>query len=339
MLDFADTYGEGSKDQDDVENKKEARKEAEIKPERLLGCEMEGVCECAEAIQFLDKRAADRESRKTLSKIDVIKVLPNVRLWKLYIKLKSGERPLLCSIVREIIYERYLSDVLSIADNYSRRRLPVKSLAKPEDIQQAAIVAHLEGIDLYLPDFGTTYMQFLNASGNKSRVVGRIIDALRKLQHLPRDVSRTRRDWKKRIESLTHKLRKTPTIEELHDEYGDDATEVSDEPLFEKTVVNQIDEANGEEVSMSEFPVERKLGKTSFAANEDIYPDKDAILKMIPDTKKRFVIDAYYFQGMIKRTIANKLGCSISTVSSLCRQGENSILARMTREEFEGMFR
>lgn len=333
MLDFADAYGE-----DTVESKTEKKEEEDGK--RLEDCPSESgeECECAEAVEFLNKRARKRKSVGVSAKVDSIKNLSNIRLWRLYISLKDDNgRPRLRAVVREIIYERYLPDVLAVADAYSRRKLPVKSLARPKDVRQAAVVAHLEGIELYSPEYGPTYMQFINARG-KSRLKGRIIDALRKLQHLPRDISRKRRDWKKRIEALTHKLRKNPTMEELYDEYGDEVHDIYNDRLFSSVVVNQIDDES-DQTTIEDFAEDRKVGKSSFVEKSTASPARDAILRMIPNQKERFVIDAYYFKGMLCGDIASSLSCSTSTVSTLRRLGERVILSKMSKEEFEGLFK
>jgi RNA polymerase sigma factor (sigma-70 family) len=331
MLNFADIDGAEGK----------TVKEEKVDEPRLEQCPNapSEPCVCAEEVKFFTQRIRRRKSEGILSSLDKIKKLPNTRLWKLYEKLKGSERPRLCAVVREIIYERYLPDVLSVAKSYSRRKLPAKSLARPEDITQAAIMAHLEGIDLYSPDFGTTYMQFLNASGNKSRVRGRIIDALRKLQHLPRDISRKRRDWKERIEMLSHQLGKHPTMEELHEAYGDEAEEVYSDPLFDTIVVNQIDDDDGDTVSIEEFDETKKVSKKSFVETKDHSPARDAILSLISSQKVKFVIDAYYFGRMLCTDIANRLDCSTSTVSTLRRRGERIILSKMTQQEFEALFK
>lgn len=350
MLDFADADAvEATHEEEQLQDCKEngfRKAEEVINPSKPPEQKAEKKIECTEEVgsdqhgtaDFLDVMAKARIKVLAFDIVSKIKDYSNVRLWKLYESIRGDDsRPKMRAIVKAIVYERYLPDVMSVAEKYSRRRLPRKSLASADDVHQSAIKAHLEGMEKYSHTFGTTYMQFLNASG-KSRVIGRIIDDLRRLQDLPRDVSFKRRNWKKKIEALAHKLGKWPNIDEIADEYGEEAGEISSDPLFEASVVNQVDDGEGNAMSMSDFPLEKKVGRGSPSGVK--YSSKEEeILSYIPDEKIRYIISAYYFKSMVNGDIANELKMSISTVSTLRRRGETMLRARLTRDQFEDIFR
>lgn len=276
------------------------------------------------------------KSKKRKRSKPCVKLLSENELWGYYISLKRDEKKneKEISLVRWFIVHKYKGVALSIARKYFRRNMPENSLAEREDLEQSAVLGLIQAIDSYDPSYGTSFMEYCNASGNRSRLRGAVIDCLRNLQDYPRIIAKHRREMKPIIEKINNRLGRKATIDELCDILGSEYKSIFEDPLFWSGVYNQMDTSQDEDGETSfDIPCHRSTSTPVSVS----YDNELKILSCIEDETVRRTILMYYWLGLVNEKIAAILECSQSNVSNLLRRGLKEIEANFTPEEFQEM--
>lgn len=257
-------------------------------------------------------------------------------------------------ILRDELFHRYQQSVEAVAKRIFRK-VPSRSLVSESDLIDCSLLAHIEGLEKYSIQIGTTYMQYLNAPRGRSRIYGRCVDYMRKCQHLPRRIASERRELNPKIEALMHKLGKINiSVEDVIDHYGDEAGSIMADPLFGAAVYNQeliTDSSSTDEPATSQFDQHCKIpencacvsSQNSYGGSQMNrettdrckYDGESMILSLIEDPDVRFVIWAYNYLGMVSSEIAEILGKSISTVALLKEKGYKTLRTKLTKEEMK----
>lgn len=240
------------------------------------------------------------------------------QLWSLLASNRGTEKGL---IAREILILRHLEYAKTIAEIYYANKLPRDTLHKLEDLVSGANLGLIEAIDKYDLNLNDNFKAFAYR-----RVLGAIIDQLRSLQHLPRSISRLRRDYNSRAQEIGD----FPS----HDQICEEDPRFRDPLLFSVVYHTEIARTGEDDRSSTVFLSEIEDHKRS-EHRESRYDLTRRLEKFFRemsngDENLYFVLWAYYIARMTISEIACILCCSISTVANLRKRGECSIAQKYT---------
>lgn len=284
------------------------------------------------------------ENQEKQTSSEVFSKYSEKQLW-FYMFSINGKHDLLKKNLKQFLFNKYIPDIQKIVER-EFSRIPSRSLAEKQDIFQAAIIGHLESMDSYDPGVGTSYMQF-----SYRRIRGAIIDCLRKLQHLPRNIAGNRRIAAPIIEKVSHKLGKSPTVQDVFDNCDRDSSSsngnsnncclhsIISDPLFNSGVYTQVTICSqNDEISETEVVniIEDSSSKKK-SVNRDLEKRIIRLLKNEGSENVSFVIWAYYYQGMTTTEIASTLNMGAPTISRMHERGIKLLHIHFKYEELKGL--
>ncbi len=220
----------------------------------------------------------------------------------------------LASHERNKLIQEFIPKIRYIVNNVKQENLP--PIVTEEDLFQTAVLGLIDAIEKYDPSKGVKLSTYAEI-----RIRGQIIDSLRKLDFLPRNVRKASREIESAILELEQKLGREATTEEIANylnmsvaEYMKYAEKVANSGLIsiETSVGNDEDS-------------DTKLWQI-IAVNDDT-PDKyveqkqlkkilaDAIAKL--DEREKLVITLYYYEELSMKEIGEVLGLTESRISQI----------------------
>ena len=222
------------------------------------------------------------------------------KLWEEYAKTKSKE-------IKDILIVEYAPLVKYIA---GRVGLNIGHRVDNDDLIGYGIFGLMDAID-----------KFDYAKGNKFetyaslRIKGSIIDAIRKLDWVPRDLRQKNKQLEQTYSVLETELGREPTEEELAERLNITVEETK--TLIKKAAIVNL-------VSLDDY-LEQNHEDTSFSDHEspaEAY-DKKEIADMLANAidklteREKQVVTLYYFEDLTLKEISKILGVSESRVSQL----------------------
>jgi len=153
------------------------------------------------------------------------------------------------------------------------------------------------------------------------RIRGAILDELRRQDHVPRSVRRKTRSMAAARETLTRRLGRTPTVDELASELSVDAAtlwrwQADVEGAVHVPLDRSATDRDGTTASPAEFlgnGEERTDDRLS--REEEIGMLREALLAL--KEQERTVLSLYYFEELKAREIAEVMGVSESRISQI----------------------
>lgn len=264
---------------------------------------------------------------------------PSKYLWSFYLsyrQVRGVNHPEVQSL-RNALYLRYDELAQRIARSYGRKKLPSNvSVVDSDDLIQWARTAVFEAIDKYDPGVGTTFEQFVNCRGNRSRIKGGILDGLRTIQEFPREVAAEKRKVFAAMQALRSKLGKKVSPEELIEHYPSLKASIQN-TLVWSTVYNQAEtvrEKNGERVSVPVGETIADYRQQGPAFTDHLAVKISQVLAAVDNELARTVMYNYYYMGVIQEDLARALGISVGMVKELREIALEQIGAKLGRDFF-----
>ena len=186
-----------------------------------------------------------------------------------------------------------------------------------EELVSAGTIGLMNAIENFDPSRGLAFSTFA-----APRIRGSVLDDLRRRDHVPRSIRKKQRELARARDTLSARLGRSPTDEEVAGELG-----VAVETVW--TWQRQTEQAG--RVSLDR-PLEGQSGRGGSAADilpgaegsdvedeinqaEEIQILRDAILKL--KEQERLVLSLYYFEELKLHEIAGVLGVTESRVSQI----------------------
>jgi RNA polymerase sigma factor for flagellar operon FliA len=191
-----------------------------------------------------------------------------------------------------------------------------------DELYSAAYLGLIESLNNYVQSRAATFDIYA-----EKRIKGSIMDALRKLDHLPRNVRSSLKKLEEDIGALSKKIGRKPTYEEIieHTEY--------DKKFLDK-YLNLLE---NEHVNSLDAPVSDEAGTNlvdlvkSYIDAPDVVYEKNELIKylgaqidMLPE-KERLVIVLYYYEELTMKEIGIIMEVTESRVSQLHSTAVNKL--------------
>ncbi|MFV0519760.1 MAG: FliA/WhiG family RNA polymerase sigma factor [Lachnospirales bacterium] len=226
-------------------------------------------------------------------------------LWLKYKKNKSKE-------IRDELIVNYLPLVKILAGRVS---MQVGQYVEYDDLVSYGIFGLIDAIDKYDYQQGNKFETYASL-----RIRGSIIDAIRKMDWIPRSVRQKRKDLESAYNYLLQTLGREPTDLEVSKELN--LTVEQYEELIKKSNISSLvslDEQVGEENNET-FG---NIYITSNIGNPEEEISKEELKKMLVDAlgtlneKEKIVISLYYFDELALKEIASVLGVTDARISQI----------------------
>ncbi|MBI5832267.1 MAG: FliA/WhiG family RNA polymerase sigma factor [Armatimonadetes bacterium] len=180
----------------------------------------------------------------------------------------------------------------------SRVRPFLPDFIQEEDLIGYGFVGLLEAIDRYEPNKGVPFEAYA-----VKRIQGSILDGLRAMSWLPRNLHRKAKQVEETIDSLRGRLGRQPTEDEVADGLGVSLTDyhalLNDVGPITLMPFDEITEHGGTDSSQPSSKVEREELLTAVAGAIDDLPDRE-----------KLVVTLYFQRDLTLKEIAQVLGVS-----------------------------
>lgn len=191
-----------------------------------------------------------------------------------------------------------------------------------DELYSAAYLGLIEAINNYVQSKASTFDVYA-----EKRIKGAILDALRKLDHLPRNVRTELKKLEEDIAKLAKQIGRKPTYEEIL-EYTGYEKKVLDKYLtiLENEHINSLDASVFDESGANLVD----LVKSYIDTPEAIYEKKELIkflgqkIDLLPE-KERLVIVLYYYEELTMKEIGIIMEITESRVSQLHSTAVNKL--------------
>lgn len=191
-----------------------------------------------------------------------------------------------------------------------------------DELYSAAYLGLVEALNNYVQAKASTFDLYA-----ERRIKGSILDALRKLDHLPRNVRTNLKKLEKDIAALSKKLGRKPTYEEIvvHTEHD---IKFLDKYLYilENEHVNSLDVSISDEANTNLVD----LVKSYIDSPDVIYEKSELItflgkqIDLLPE-KERLVIILYYYEELTMKEIGAIMDITESRISQLHSSAINKL--------------
>ncbi len=243
------------------------------------------------------------------------------KIWKKYDKKKSKED-------RDILIEHYIPLVKYIA---GRVNMQVGQYVDFDDLVSYGIFGLIDAIDKYDLSSGNKFETYASL-----RIRGSIIDAIRKLDWIPRSVRIKSKQIEQAIIDLEQDLGRAPTEEEIAKKLNISSGEY--EELARKANVSalvSLDEEIGDDTkeTFSNIAIKSEMG----LPEEEI--DKTELKNMLVaaledlNDKEKLVISLYYFEELALKEIAAVLEVTDSRVSQIHSKALMKLRAKLGKHQ------
>jgi RNA polymerase sigma-B factor len=225
---------------------------------------------------------------------------------------------------RDELAEMYLNLVKYLANRFRNRGEPL------DDLIQVGTIGLIKAIDRFEPDRGWEFTTYATPTitGEIKRYFrdkGWAIRVPRRLQELSFRVS-------KAIDSLTQRLQRTPTVEEIAASLEVSADDVL-EALESAEAYNSVPlEADGDREDKDPFSILDHVGEIdSLMSVVEDRTTLSAALKRLP-AKQQQVLYLRFFEGLTQSEIAGKLDLSQMQVSRVLRRSLETLRRSLVPE-------
>ena len=246
---------------------------------------------------------------------------------------------------RNLLIDYYDFIPSKIARRYSKRRMPYAPLLTATDVLADARIGLMEAVDDYDPAQGSfeTFATW--------RVRGAIVDGLRNLQNLTRNISSQRRELAPIIEQMTHELCRAPTPDEIAERHpykqvGDNyLRDFVHDPLLNVQVFNQKGGNASSDADDQEFSFDEQLARqrNNLPFSVDARIARQELIGMVLDIledspNEQRVVFFYYFCNMTSSQISKTVGFSQTMVSEVKINGLNKLRRYARLNDYDGEF-
>lgn len=294
----------------------------------------------------------------------------DAHLWKLYHSPLVQAKQQRMLLVRAVLFDRFIEKTLQMVESYIYKKMPDHSLVDREDLQQEVMIALHENLDKYDPSLkgkggGNNFMQYFNSH----RLMGSIVDTLRRMMPFPRIIATYRKILKPLLQELEQELGHPPTKQEFAERHPESyrfvnkkkvmLTTMMQDSLTFSGVFNQQetnsnsdqDYGDGDDGIGNYLPKESNPDPTRPGVYRqetlDAYgrtlqertETKHKILAVITDEKERLAVYYYHWLHKNNEWIAERLECTTGAAAKKKKAGEEKIKQHFTREEIEQFLR
>ncbi|NMA94750.1 MAG: FliA/WhiG family RNA polymerase sigma factor [Clostridiales bacterium] len=228
----------------------------------------------------------------------------NLKLWKQYKNQNSA-------YIRNLLFSRYndlaIKIALSVAPKY-------KNFVHIDDLKSFASIGLLDAIEKFDIDRGIKFETYASI-----RIRGAIVDEIRKLDWIPRNVRQKFRLIEKAMSEIENKLGRSATTKEISEHLSIPAKEVEDilhqmnsQAIisFDDRVIELINKDTNQYLHRDEYNPEKivtaKELRDNLATAVDYLPERE-----------RLIINLYYFEEFTLKEIGNVLDLTESRISQL----------------------
>ncbi len=179
-----------------------------------------------------------------------------------------------------------------------------------EDLRQVALLALFKSVERFDPDFGVSFSTFATPT-----IVGELKRHLRDhgwAVRPPRDVQDRSREVASLVETLTHELHRSPTVDEVagRGEFEcDDVVEAMEALSSCRRINSAVDETLPPGVGVVEGGLDRVEKRATLAT----------LLQHLP-ARQREIVVLRFFEGQTQSQIAQRMGVSQMQISRLLRR-------------------
>ncbi len=185
---------------------------------------------------------------------------------------------------------------------------------EPQDLVSYGTIGLIDAVDKFDPQRGVRFETYASV-----RIRGSIVDALRRLDWVPRSVRTRAREIQRGLADLEHRLQRSPTESELADHLGMDVAKL-------RSALGDV-AAGGviglDELGSEEGPALREVLADPAAADPAGVVDRKELRRILieairglPD-RERDVVAMYYFEAMTLAQIGGILDITESRVSQI----------------------
>jgi RNA polymerase sigma factor for flagellar operon FliA len=207
----------------------------------------------------------------------------------------------------------------------------------PRNVDQGDLVSNgifglIDAIEKFEPERGFKFETYAI-----NRIKGAILDELRAMDWVPRSVRSRAREIERSVVELEHRLKRTPTDEELAkhmnvriDDLQDNLAEISTLGLV------ALDEVLGPDSGSS---LGDMVADASGLSPEQVFQKEETrriladAINRLPD-RERLVLTLYYFEGLTLAEVGDVLGVTESRVCQIHAKSVMSLRNRMTEPTF-----
>lgn len=223
--------------------------------------------------------------------------------------------------IRVHLFYRYL--------RYSRKisilqmgKIPSYSLMDPSDVRSSTCVGLLQSIDRFDSNLGVSFTTF-----SYSRMVGEVIDDLRRLSNFTTEISKRRRMLIPKIQILTHELSRFPSLEDIRDNFTVTEFQKCLDPRMFTSVFNQLEFGDDKEDTDAELfcKIISDIRRNDGLGNPAKNVNKIDFSSIIYDPIQQSVLYYYYYFGLPLHEIALIESKSISYVSRVKTAAEEVV--------------
>jgi len=234
----------------------------------------------------------------------------NEEIVKEYTKVRSPE-------LKEQAIQAYLPLVRYII---GRMNIPENGLLTKEDLYQFGIVGLIEALERYQPEHGTTFKTFAY-----KRIYGEIVDTIRRNGILNRDQAKNVNRLVSAVETLQHRLRRDPSVQEVCRE-----AKMSEQEYFEIEMLNKLNFTLSLDERVSETGEGSQLRRDMISDDSQQSPeerlDRESMknnlkykISRLPE-KQRLILALYYYEELTLMDIGQVLNLSESRVSQILKE-------------------
>lgn len=219
--------------------------------------------------------------------------------------------------LRDYLFHRYLKYAKKISILQSSK-IPSFSLMDNADVSSATSVGLLQAIDRFDINEGASFTTFAYR-----RIVGEVIDDLRRLSNFTTEISRRRRELIPKIQVLTHALGKFPTLEDINEHFSVTEFEKCLDPRMFVNVFNQLEQTEENDDSCMELfcttVSDVRRGSSGIRAKVNQI-DLNSVIR---DSLQIDVLYYYYYMGLPLEEISMIESRSVSYMSRIKNNAED----------------
>ncbi len=230
-------------------------------------------------------------------------------LWKQYKQEKSLE-------AKKQLITHYAPQVKFVAE---RMAINLPSHIEVADLINDGIIGLMDAIEKFDMEKGFKFETYAG-----SRIHGAILDSLRALDWVPRNVRRKAREIEAVFQKLESELGRTPTEDEIAKSLNISLEELQKEMVsISGTSIFSLDEIfYGESGEVSLMETIREMGEGP--EEEAVRKEAEKVLRQTIDElpeKEKMVVYLYYFEELTLKEITQVLSLSEARISQLHTQG------------------
>lgn len=194
-----------------------------------------------------------------------------------------------------------------------------------DDLFSAASVGLIESMDRFDKSRGIAFNTFA-----ERRIKGAILDSLRNLDHLPRNVRTKLKALDSKITELSRQLGRKPTVNEIT-EY----TKYDEDDVYRLLGLQENDKI----LSLDETVGDEESNLVDFIRSNDLTPEDEVLKTRLTgrlaeeidklSEKEKQVVSLYYYEELTMKEVAEVMGITESRVSQIHTSGMQKLKRRL----------